>query len=653
MSKTPVGKTTQGQYRGSYARKHGEFGEKANRILSENNDAEIIQLLQDVQEEWQAIVLDAYLSPYFKNNYEKTIDLVNQYGHPTTKTFIQREQRKLDPERNALAARIDDTLRERNTFNITSLLQESQNFEPWQLSILNSFIEYHFQNDYEELLDTTGNSILHKVASFGHPSTVSFLIARGAQINAGNDNGITPMDFAISDRRAAIIRALLDSGYDKNIPDGFGLNFYDRLNAALLSATIPAIKTELQQLFAEAVRQDYPQADERFISDRQDLSSAKFLIGLFYSNQNMGVMSRNIEAMIYRFVRHPYFLLRQEHLEMAQLLHKITHGAGTEIGTKGFAIIQPNLNNHAAYFAIEYDRVGRTADSIYYVDGNCPFSSRNDKRGFGVVKFNVAPNYRNQPYELANQLKNLSQTDELYNGSSFSHLVECNPVNNPQPQAYFCETKKQTRGNCAGKSLLLLARFLTAVEKGILDVDQATIDKAEQDAHTWQKGFKTHLVNFCTRLLVQLQAQAEFAKESQEILTSMRANFERKSQLEQQQYLIGLENLPFSPPAPSPQDAPIPENQLLLANQFEEFVNSPDQWFTDWTLFLSPQADLPEGLQSPNAEALFYDPSPDQWFTDWNFILSPQADLPEGLQSPSAEALFYDQQNIGSPQSHR
>ncbi|XP_023335018.1 uncharacterized protein LOC111706387 isoform X2 [Eurytemora carolleeae] len=64
--------------------------------------------------------------------------------------------------------------------------------------------------------DKTKNSCLHWAASFGSPDTISLLLARGAQVNALNSEGATPLHDAVLRADPRVVQLLLDSGSDVN-----------------------------------------------------------------------------------------------------------------------------------------------------------------------------------------------------------------------------------------------------------------------------------------------------------------------------------------------------------------------------------------------------------------------------------------------------
>ena len=60
----------------------------------------------------------------------------------------------------------------------------------------------------------TKNSALHWAASFGSAEVVDLLLKRGANVNAANADGCTPLHDAVQRKDAAIVKILLDAGAD-------------------------------------------------------------------------------------------------------------------------------------------------------------------------------------------------------------------------------------------------------------------------------------------------------------------------------------------------------------------------------------------------------------------------------------------------------
>jgi len=74
-----------------------------------------------------------------------------------------------------------------------------------------------------------GQTALHIAALHGNVETVQVLIELGANANAANSRGTTPLHFAAGakKRQAETVRALLDGGADPKIADGFGRRPYE------------------------------------------------------------------------------------------------------------------------------------------------------------------------------------------------------------------------------------------------------------------------------------------------------------------------------------------------------------------------------------------------------------------------------------------
>ncbi len=82
-----------------------------------------------------------------------------------------------------------------------------------------------------EGMDRYGRSPLHYACLEGNLDEVKQRIADGALINMQDDNGLTPLCFAVQDKRYEIIRLLLSLEADTNLLDAHG-------NGVLWAATI-------------------------------------------------------------------------------------------------------------------------------------------------------------------------------------------------------------------------------------------------------------------------------------------------------------------------------------------------------------------------------------------------------------------------------
>lgn len=84
-----------------------------------------------------------------------------------------------------------------------------------------------------------GRTPLHYAADFGQVEVISFLIAKGAKVDAADRFGITPLLAAVYEGHAEAVAALISAGADKSItgPDG---------KTALEAAESDAVKAALQ-----------------------------------------------------------------------------------------------------------------------------------------------------------------------------------------------------------------------------------------------------------------------------------------------------------------------------------------------------------------------------------------------------------------------
>jgi ankyrin repeat protein len=66
-----------------------------------------------------------------------------------------------------------------------------------------------------------GETLLHVAAAYSSPSTVSWLLERGAKVNVQDVNGYTPLTWACLKQRVESVRLLLAAGADVNIVGKF------------------------------------------------------------------------------------------------------------------------------------------------------------------------------------------------------------------------------------------------------------------------------------------------------------------------------------------------------------------------------------------------------------------------------------------------
>jgi len=69
------------------------------------------------------------------------------------------------------------------------------------------------------LKDNKGNSALHYAALLGFQEGAALLLGQGAQVNAVNSGGESPLIVAVQQRDVGMVRLLLASGGDPRLPD--------------------------------------------------------------------------------------------------------------------------------------------------------------------------------------------------------------------------------------------------------------------------------------------------------------------------------------------------------------------------------------------------------------------------------------------------
>ena len=60
------------------------------------------------------------------------------------------------------------------------------------------------------VIDSSGDSVLHKAVYSGQTAIVELLLAEGADRNATDSDGATPLDLASSEGQTAIVELLLN-----------------------------------------------------------------------------------------------------------------------------------------------------------------------------------------------------------------------------------------------------------------------------------------------------------------------------------------------------------------------------------------------------------------------------------------------------------
>ncbi|ESO86950.1 hypothetical protein LOTGIDRAFT_128209 [Lottia gigantea] len=68
----------------------------------------------------------------------------------------------------------------------------------------------------------SGRKLIHFAADYGQPEMIEFLVHKGADVNALDSHGITPLCAAVFEGHVKCVKILLEKGADKNgkAPDG-------------------------------------------------------------------------------------------------------------------------------------------------------------------------------------------------------------------------------------------------------------------------------------------------------------------------------------------------------------------------------------------------------------------------------------------------
>lgn len=89
----------------------------------------------------------------------------------------------------------------------------------------------HPKRNPRDGMDEYGRSPLHYAALYGNLDEVKALIANGADINMQDDGGMTPLQFAVQEKRELVIKFLLSLNANPNLLDIHG-------NASLWTAVM-------------------------------------------------------------------------------------------------------------------------------------------------------------------------------------------------------------------------------------------------------------------------------------------------------------------------------------------------------------------------------------------------------------------------------
>lgn len=88
-----------------------------------------------------------------------------------------------------------------------------------ELAAVQEFVEKKGTNVNEQI---SGRSPLHYAADYGHKKVLEYLLSKGANINAQDKFGITPLLSAIFEGHTECVKILINKGADKSgkSPDG-------------------------------------------------------------------------------------------------------------------------------------------------------------------------------------------------------------------------------------------------------------------------------------------------------------------------------------------------------------------------------------------------------------------------------------------------
>ncbi|MCL2144775.1 MAG: ankyrin repeat domain-containing protein [Endomicrobia bacterium] len=176
----------------------------ANIYMRGKNDETLLDIAKNggIPEEITDCIL-SYNAEYDEGEYDDPIyNAVKEENIGILTDYINA----LSPEEQE-NSEIDDSANRR-----TSVL-----YHAMDLQKINIFEHFLKDTDINDSADPQGNTLLHAAAGRGHLGIVQYLVSRGANINAENRLGITPVITALENDFPEIIKFLKSKGANLNI----------------------------------------------------------------------------------------------------------------------------------------------------------------------------------------------------------------------------------------------------------------------------------------------------------------------------------------------------------------------------------------------------------------------------------------------------